>query len=328
MARIALLQEIFVEYIGYMSMSAVLKLNGHIVEIFIDDQKDNGDFLDEIRAFKPDIVGYSVLSSSIEWALNSAKIIKENIDTITIFGNLYILLHQELINDSSLDILCIGEGEFPLVELASKLDSGENYNNIVSLIVKTPQGIIKNPVGPVVDVNELPFLDRDVYDKYDTFRHSNNLKVALGRGCPFQCSFCACPFQKEYYGAKNYIRKMTPERAIEEILYHVKKRKPNYIYITDEVLWIENNWLRHFLSLYKEKIGLDFLCSYRWGPIEEDDIRLLSESGVYWVALATESGNEEKRITVLNKKDKENEWQKQQETKKQEQQNLAYCSVV
>ncbi|MEZ5416725.1 MAG: cobalamin-dependent protein [Vicinamibacterales bacterium] len=62
MARIAFCQDVVVEYMGFMAMAAVLKQAGHVVEVFIDPQTRRERFLNEVRAFRPDLVGFSILT--------------------------------------------------------------------------------------------------------------------------------------------------------------------------------------------------------------------------------------------------------------------------
>src|SRR5687768_444139 len=112
MARVAFLQDVFVEYMGFMSMSAVLKQAGHTVELFIDDQSNEDAFDADVKAFRPDIVGFSILSPSVPWALNTARRLKSEIATLTIFGNVHAITSPQIIDDPCVDIVCLGEGEY------------------------------------------------------------------------------------------------------------------------------------------------------------------------------------------------------------------------
>jgi anaerobic magnesium-protoporphyrin IX monomethyl ester cyclase len=301
MARVAFCQDTLVEYMGFMSMAAVLKQAGHVVEVFFDDQTDEGAFLQELQDFHPDIVGFSLLSPTVPWALARARELKRRMDTVTIFGNVHAILQPDLIEREGVDIVCVGEGEVPLLELAQRIDAGQSYQDISSFTVKTPQEIIRNPLGPVADIENLPFMDGDLYDKYDFFRNSPYFRFTTGRGCPFSCTFCLNPFLRKYYGAKDYLRKMTPERAIRELEYHVARRKPKHIFFIDEVFWVKISWMREFLALYRERIGLKFTANFRPGPIDEEDIKLLAASGAECLIVATETGSEHQRKETFNK---------------------------
>jgi hypothetical protein len=44
-------------------------------------------------------------------------------------------------------------------------------------------------------------------------------------------------------------------------------------------LMCKNDWLREFFQLYKERVRLPFTGNFRFGAIQEEDIKLLAEAG-------------------------------------------------
>ncbi|MDP8265980.1 MAG: radical SAM protein [Candidatus Aceula meridiana] len=307
MAKVALIQNVMVESLGYMYISAVLKKEGHNVDVFYCDEFNRDKVLSEVEKFQPQIVGFSVLTPSEGFMLALAKEIKKQTSAITIFGNIHVLLNSDILKDDGVDMICRCEGEYVLKELCQRLDEGKDYHEIKGLWIKTSEGIIKNEMPQdLVDVEGLPFHDRALYDKYAFFRHSRYLRVSLGRGCPGSCSFCHNSYLREHYGGSRYLRKQTPKRAIEELNYHLQRRKRvNFIFFTDEVLWLNKEWLREFLMLYKEHIRIPFSANFHFSPIEEEDIRLFKDAGVSSVIFAVETADENQRLGFLNKKVKD-----------------------
>jgi anaerobic magnesium-protoporphyrin IX monomethyl ester cyclase len=305
MARVALLQDTMVEYMGLMCISAVLKKQGHSVEVFWDDQRNEDRFLKEVAAFAPDIVGFSILSPSVKWALRLAGRIKRDAPhVITVFGNVHVITKPEIVEEDGVDIACLGEGEECMKELCHAVDHGEDYSTIAGFWVKTPGGIVKNaPREDLVVMDEQPHHDREMYNKYFYFRSSNYLRVYTGRGCPFRCSFCANTILNKIYGGNKYVRKRSPQTAIEEVEATIRRhpQKVKFLFFIDEVFWVKNDWMREFLQLYKERIGLPFLVNFRWGGVEESDIDLMADAGMKVVYLATETADENQRNKLLNK---------------------------
>ena len=304
MAKVAFCQDTFVEYMGYMCMSAVLKEAGHTVEVFIDDQSSGDAMLRELARFEPDIVGFSLLSPTVSWALNIARRVKRNIGAITVVGNIHAMIYPQIIDQDGIDMVCLAEGELLMKELADRIDRKQPYADIEGFWVKTPGGIVKNPLpADVLDLDTMPFHDRDLYDKYFFFRNSSYLRFLIGRGCPFRCSFCANSFMTDHYHGKKYIRKRSIIRAIQELEHHVKKRRPKHIFFVDEVLWINNDWLREFATEYKKSIRLPFTANFRWGPgLTEGDLQLLKEAGLEMMIIAIETADERQRMELLNKR--------------------------
>src|SRR5690349_4021449 len=118
MARVALCQDVLVEYAGYMSISAVLKEAGHTVEVFFDEQQHPERFLDEVAAFRPDVVAFSLLTPTVPWAQKTARAVREQIGALTVAGNVHAIMNTEdLISEGSMDLVCTGEGEYAMLEL-------------------------------------------------------------------------------------------------------------------------------------------------------------------------------------------------------------------
>ena len=303
MARIAFCQDVMVEYMGYMCMAAVLKNHGHTVEVFFDSQTNEDAFIDEIKRFNPDIVGFSLLSPTLPWALKTAKRIKQETKAVTICGNVHAMVSPEIIEDENVDIVCLAEGELLLKELADCLDKGQSYTHIEGLWIKTRQGIIKNPMPKrLLDLDKMPFHDRSLYDKYPFFRHSEYVRFHCGRGCPFRCTFCSNQFIAKHYGISNYVRKRDPALIIEELKGLVKKRHPKHIFFIDEVFWVDNDWLRKFLALYRDNIHIPFTANFRWGRgLTEEDIKLFKDAGLESLILAVETADEKQRLEMFHK---------------------------
>ncbi len=306
MARVAFLQDVMVEYMGFMCMSAVLKEAGHEVEIFFDSRSNTKRFVKEVVDFKPDVIGFSLLSPSVPWALQLAPRLKEHTDALILAGNVHVMTcPDQIIESDGMDAICNGEGEFCMRELCAAIDAKQPYQDIPGFWFKTNDGIKKNPAQPeLIDMDEMPYIDRDMYNKYYFFRHSPYLRVMVGRGCPFRCTFCANPVMTDHYGGgKKYIRKRTPESAILEIEHLIKThpRKVRHIQFIDEVFWVKNDWLREFLVLFKERIGLTFTANFRFGGISEEEIKMLAWAGANAIYVATETADEDQRRNLMNK---------------------------
>lgn len=305
MARVAFCQDVLVEYMSFMCMAAVLKRGGHTVEVFVDQDGDGRRVLRELREFRPDVVGFSLLTPSVPWALRIAQRVKNDLGAVTVVGNVHVMMSPEIVGEDGVDIACLGEGEHSMLELCAAIDAGGDYSHIDGFWVKTPHGIVKNPMrADLVNLDEQPWIDRAMYNRYFFFRHSPYLRVMLGRGCPFRCSFCSNPALMDHFGGlKSYVRKRSPSSAIAEIESLIARHptRVKHIFIIDEVLWVKNEWLREFLHLWQERIALPFTAAFRFGGISEEEIKSLAEAKAGPICVATESGDEQQRKTVLGK---------------------------
>ena len=67
--------------------------------------------------------------------------------------------------------------------------------------------IIRNELGPLVNVNELPYPDYSIFEPERFYRPMQGkvlriLPMELHRGCPYTCAFCEDPSQNLLYRSK------------------------------------------------------------------------------------------------------------------------------
>ncbi|MEZ5416726.1 MAG: hypothetical protein R2708_05215 [Vicinamibacterales bacterium] len=83
---------------------------------------------------------------------------------LTVFGNVHAMLNpDDVIAADGVDIVCTGEGEHPLLDLANAIDAGAPYDQITGLWVKTPGGVRRNAGRELLDMDAMPMPDRGMY---------------------------------------------------------------------------------------------------------------------------------------------------------------------
>lgn len=133
MIKVAFLQNIWNDNLGPMWISAVLKKNGYIPQTFICGYKK---IPKSLKNFSPHIVGFSIATGSHVWALQMAQLIKKEMNCLIIFGGPHPTFFPEMIENACIDIVCRGEGEYAMLELAGRLGRREDIRNIKKLWVK------------------------------------------------------------------------------------------------------------------------------------------------------------------------------------------------
>ena len=79
------------------------------------------------------------------------------------------------------DALCIGEGEYPGLELVEQLSEGKSPSGIMNLWIKQADGIEKNPTRPFLqDMDELPFPDREMWNPWTVQDQGDYLPLPFG----------------------------------------------------------------------------------------------------------------------------------------------------
>ena len=135
MAKVAFLQNIWYEQLGIMYLSAALKSNGHLTEIFIGT---NNKTIAELRHYNPDIISLSIMNMQEIWLRETVKKLRIRGFTqpIVVGGPCPTFSPEEVINNKGVDMLCLGEGEDTMVELANAIDGKKDYSRINNLWVK------------------------------------------------------------------------------------------------------------------------------------------------------------------------------------------------
>lgn len=301
-------------YEGIASLAALLKKNGHTVELFhlireISDIKFIEIF--EQRFPKIDLIAFSSTTNTFAYVSKYAKEIRKRRNILTICGGIHpTLCPEETIACDGIDVLCIGEGEYPLLELCNRLEKKEDIVNIQSLWIKREGRIIKNKVRPLLeDLDLLPMPERTIFDyKNSTDFKWRRLVFMASRGCPFLCAHCCNERLKEKYpNYSRYVRFKSVGRMLEEIKYSLEQwPSTQQICFHDDILTLNPAWFRDFIFRYKEEIGLPYVCNSRFDLLDEKKIEILKQTGCVGVKLGLESGNDFIRKEILKRRqDKE-----------------------
>ncbi|MBU7017097.1 MAG: B12-binding domain-containing radical SAM protein [Theionarchaea archaeon] len=265
------------------------------------------DFIQVVTRVNPDLIAFSVLESTYYIALELIRGIK-NYDIPIIIGGVYVsMAPEDVIKEEGVDIICVGEGEEALVELASRMDDKEDYSDILNLWVKRNGKIIKNPLRPLVDLNTLPMLDWSLYEKERFYKPMGGkiwicAPIEIARGCPHRCSFCCnAGLQDLYKGTGYFPREKGIEKFIEEVKIKSREYNLQYLYIVGEnFLQMNDEKFSTFTELYKE-IGLPFWFETRPETITLERIKELRKIRCEGISVGVEHGNEQFRRTVLNR---------------------------
>lgn len=290
---------------GLASISATLKANGYnqINLYYMSPKYDIESFLKKMNQFKPDIVGFYCTAEQFRFI---KRIISEirSYNVFTICGGPHITLHPQCLEEvPGLDAICIGEGEYPMLELVEALEKGKDPTKIRNIWIKKNNKIYKNPCRSfIANLNELPFEDRDLFNFQESIDYYglSQLRVMLSRGCPFDCTYCSnARLGKAQSGT--YVRFRSVDNVINEIKGLRKRYKFMEICFDDEIFMLKKELVDEFCAKYKKEIALPFDFDLR---VEFGSKKLLSKlkgAGGRMVIFGIESGNEQIRKKVLKR---------------------------
>ncbi len=292
---------------GLAYLVGTLKSNGH--DIFLSHLKNTNiydELIHSLEKEKPEVIGLSFTTNQKKYVHHlfdktslSAKVI--------IAGGVHCTLVGEQIFHEFPNIhgICIGEGETAINELCIRLDRNDPYNSTPSFYFKTDDGVIKNNILDLKNIDSLSMPDYTLFD-YNQIIKDNGMcfPMMLSRGCPFNCHYCCNHVFKENYPNKtNYVRFPSISRAIAVIKNNLRLfPKTEKVIFADDTFTLNKTWITEFCETYKREIGLPFLCNARVETINDDVVRLLKNAGCVSIDFGVESGNEWLRNNILNRR--------------------------
>ena len=308
-----------VERLGVEYISAVLKKEGHQVRLFVDPQLFSNvyvhfnrlgrrfDFTDKIiknlTEYQPDLIGFSVDTESYQWASRMARRIKTQLRAPIIFGGIHpTSVPERVILNDSVDILCVGEGEDPMLALADSLADGQMDTSIKNLWFKNKGRIIKNPLRPLTaDLDALPLADHELFYNHSPYFQKGYSTIA-SRGCPYACSYCAHAYLRQLYQPNgSYFRQRSVENVLEELNQSLAQHKIDIITFFDDNFGFDLTWLEKFSFQYARAIQKRFTVTAHPDMISRDYIRLLKLAGCCSVTLGIQTWDHAVRKEWFNR---------------------------
>ena len=291
---------------GICIISSVLKKSGHQALLFHPVHFSENKFLSIVNSYNPDLVGFSVTTHQYQYAINYSKLLKQTSKAPVVFGGVHpTLIPDSVVDNPYVDIICRGEGEFPLLELAEALEKGKDYSSILNLWVKKPDGrIIKNNLRDLIqNLDSLPFADREFINQKKILQNNGfRIDLSISRGCPYQCPFCCNSALSDISKDKgNFVRLRSVDNVLKELEEITNKYHVEEIHFQDDMFLFNKQWLREFADKYPKAYHIPFHISARVEHIDEENIGLLKQGGCISITMGIESGNENLRRTVLQK---------------------------
>lgn len=305
---------------GVAYLSSFLKKHGHNTKLcYFRSDEDMLYALSIIREWKPHIVAHSSTSSSFYSVGMAAKKIKDSFPQLfqVCGGNHVSLCPDELLKTPELDAICIGYGEYPLLELVEALQEGRVYWKIDNINFRYKGEIIRNSMRHFPsDLDSFIPCDRQIFlDEmkrfsipipFDNIFGEHMQEFIFCRGCPFNCTFC-CNHILRSLGSGRYVNYPSVSKCIDELEQVKGDLDMTGVAFHDDIFTLNKRWFRDFAEEYKKKISLPYVCNLRVNSFNEEDVMYLKESGCAIAILGIESGNEYIRNEIMRKKIKQDD---------------------
>ncbi len=294
---------------GISYISSLLKKHGHETRLVVPTRENGHIVAGHVRDFDPGLICFTSVYTGFEFMTEVARELKGD------FGDRFMLIggpHASLMPgdclDGPFDGVCVGEGEYATLELVAQLEDGGRPSGIPNMILKNASGVEVNEPRPfLADLDTLPFPDREMWLPWMSNVYSRP-SVLLGRGCPFQCTYCCNHALARLAGGK-YVRLRSPENVVEEIL-DLKSAYPymSEVYLEVETLGFNQEWAIRLCGLLEEmnrdlEIPVAFGSNLRVTPRSdyEELFEAFKRCGFRFINIGLESGSDRVRREVLKR---------------------------
>lgn len=291
--------------LGLTYLAAVLKQAGHEVLIYdaehdpscispsVKDTAENhhlyikalnddanpvwSEYVRLLNDFKPQIVGFSVLSAKLSSVIKMTKLTKEHDQNIVVVtGGEHVSARPQDVLLNGADYVVCGEGEQGIVRLVQTIEEGG-----------CPPQIITSPLTEELDV--IPFPAIECLQTVATYRPIDFGLMVSSRGCPFACTFCGLCLM---WGRK--VRNHSINRIIQEMTYRMDRYGTRHFSFRNGTFTLDRKRVIDFCNrLLICGLDVEWECLTRVDAIDEDLLRIMKDAGCTTIRIGVESGNEE-----------------------------------
>lgn len=193
-----------------------------------------------------------------------------------------------------IDYICTSEGEMTVVPFFNCIlrDNCAGIESIPGLHYRVDGKPTFNDIEvPLCDLDTLPYWDErltavdDISPNMDDGSYFMNIDV--GRGCPFNCSFCSA----SYFWRRLY-RLKSKERIIEELEYYKNKYGIYTFGFSHDAFTTNRQLVSEVCDLIIEKdLNIIWNCAARIDSLTEELIQKMKQSGMRQIELGVETGS-------------------------------------
>ena len=276
------------DYVGLFYLAGALEAVGF--EPLVFHGKAEG-LLDEIARHRPEAVGFSCDFDNVRIIEDVSQKIKERWGIpVVVGGPQSIALGRTFLESSGADYILRGEGEISLPLLLNAVLKGEGELDEVKGLAMIKDGVFRETRPEIIDdPDALPL------PAYHTSLHSDraygNL-IFTGRGCPFQCAYCAPS------PGKRKVRLRNIPLVFEEINTNLRNNPGlRCLIVMDDTFTLGRERIEAFCEgmreLRKER-DLVWYCECHVGRIKSfmDVLPVMIDAGLIRLQIGIESGDQ------------------------------------
>jgi radical SAM superfamily enzyme YgiQ (UPF0313 family) len=284
------------EPLQVLSLAAMLEQEGYRTEVadFLFEPYNTQALYAHLESCHPKVVGLSSYTTNFPINLEIAENIKRfNPEIHVVFGGPHpSALPEHVIKHDAIDSVCVGEGELTMIGLCRAIEGDIPWEKVNGLWwKKNGEVVINAPRKTVKNLDDFPFPARDKIpmEKYFYgFWGRNCSLIMAGRGCPFNCVFCAA------HGVFQDTRFRSPARVVDEMEHVIRNYGRTAFMFNDDTFTLKDKWVSAFLDeLEKRKLDVIWKCFSRVNRVSRPMLERMYKNGCRALLFGIESGSED-----------------------------------
>ena len=297
--------------LGLCMISAILKRAGYnditLVDLMVERIANKvvspvrtEEYLQKKLEERPDVIFLGASVPIFHIVTEMAKRMKSYCGLLLLGGPHPTMYKDKVLEECPyVDALVYGEADFCIVPLLKKIEEGlktgnYDFSSIENVVWRKGDEIIVNKAsGPIMDLDQLPFPDRDVIDLGS---YHGALSIFTSRGCPHACTFCSRPVTGNIFRGRS-ANNIVDE--IEEILTKypdVAERSSRTFTIADENFGVNKNRVVETCDeIIRRDLNIRLVLPtgiHVTGAQDLEVLKKMKAAGCDLIAFGIESGNE------------------------------------
>ena len=276
-----------------MSIAQFLKAHSSHEVTLLDAQLDDLAYEameEQIRAWKPDVVGVTAFTVQLVDVLKTVQTAKKAGAKYVVVGGPHVSdFPQECKNLPGVDAVVKGEGQKPMLDLCAAWEKGEVPKGIAGTMAHPDDPVPEQDVYFSNNLDDYPMIDRAMVDYkryYDVMGKGGIFTTIISsRGCPYRCTFCNTP--------RHRYRVMSPGRVCDEIKACLDLGIEEF-YFVDDTFNITNQRVTDLCDeIIRRGLVFKWTVRFRVKGVNRELLTKMKAAGCHRIQFGVEQGTEE-----------------------------------
>jgi radical SAM superfamily enzyme YgiQ (UPF0313 family) len=285
-------KQMYREYpLGIGFLGTLLKQHGHEVLVFDQNVEglDDAGLLTQVSEFKPEVVGFSVITPNYPVARRQIRKLKELYPELRIIaGGIHTSLFPEDLVEDGAEVAVLGEGENSILDLIECFERAGDLSDLRGIVFSNKEGeVVRTPGWSQISaLDDLPFVDRSLYNLPKYTHHS----MLASRGCPHHCAFC-CNYTGTVRNDGVAIRHH--EKVLDEMQHLRDNFNAREIFFADDIFLLRKQDIHQFCRACAARdLGVSWIGQMRADRVDPAVAAAMAEAGCQRIYFGVESGSE------------------------------------